>query len=116
MVSFCFHLSVGNMDEAFRAIKMITNKKIWGNLGRMCVKSQVRNSTFSTIVPLNYFLICCFFLLKRLDVATICLGKMEHATGARAMRKIMGSKVSKDIKIAILAIYLKVIMISVNKK
>ncbi len=40
-MSFCFHLSVGNMDEAFRAIKMITNKKIWGNLARMCVKSQV---------------------------------------------------------------------------
>ena len=24
---------------------------------------------------------------QRLDVATICLGKMEHARGARAMRK-----------------------------
>jgi intraflagellar transport protein 140 len=82
VVKFCFYLSIGNMDEAFRAIKMIDNKKVWGNLARMCVKS------------------------RRLDVATICLGKMEHSCGARAMRRILAAKVSKDIQVAILAIYL----------
>ena len=82
VVKFCFYLSIGNMDEAFRAIKMIENKKVWGNLARMCVKS------------------------RRLDVATICLGKMEHSCGARAMRKIMAAKVSKDVQVAVLAIYL----------
>ncbi len=82
VVSFCFYLSVGNMDEAFRAIKAITSKKIWGNLARMCVKSQ------------------------RLDVATICLGKMEHSRGARAMRKVLSTKASKEVKVAVLAIYL----------
>ena len=82
VVKFCFYLSIGNMDEAFRAIKMIDNKKVWGNLARMCVKS------------------------RRLDVATICLGKMEHSCGARAMRKIMAAKVSKDVQVAVLAIYL----------
>ena len=49
IVNFSIYLSIGNMDEAFRAIKMIDNKKVWGNLARMCVKS------------------------RRLDVATICL-------------------------------------------
>ncbi len=82
VVKFCFYLSIGNMDEAFRAIKMIDNKKVWGNLARMCVKS------------------------RRLDVASICLGKMEHSCGARAMRRILAAKVSKDIQVAILAIYL----------
>lgn len=82
VVKFCFYLSIGNMDEAFRAIKMISNKKVWGNLARMCVKSQ------------------------RLDVATICLGKMEHSTGARAMRQMLASKESKDVQVATLAIYL----------
>ncbi|TRY69166.1 hypothetical protein TCAL_05644 [Tigriopus californicus] len=82
VVKFCFNLSIGNMDEAFRAIKVINNKKVWGNLARMCVKSQ------------------------RLDVATICLGKMEHSIGARAMRKMIQSKKSSDVKVATLAIYL----------
>lgn len=82
VINFCFYLSIGNMDEAFRSIKAITNKKVWGNLARMCVKSQ------------------------RLDVAMICLGKMEHAIGARAMRRINASKMPKDVKVAILAIYL----------
>ena len=54
VVKFCFYLSIGNMDEAFRAIKMIDNKKVWGNLARMCVKS------------------------RRLDVATICLVRYLH--------------------------------------
>eukprot|EP00095_Tigriopus_kingsejongensis_P006204 snap_masked-scaffold252_size238019-processed-gene-1.6 protein:Tk06204 transcript:snap_masked-scaffold252_size238019-processed-gene-1.6-mRNA-1 annotation:"intraflagellar transport protein 140-like protein" len=82
VVKFCFNLSIGNMDEAFRAIKVIKNKKVWGNLARMCVKS------------------------RRLDVATICLGKMEHSTGARAIRQLMASKRCTDVKVATLAIYL----------
>ncbi len=40
------------MDEAFRAIKMITNKKIWGNLAKMCVKSQV--GKFNSSVPIAW--------------------------------------------------------------
>ena len=82
VVKFSFYLSIGNMDEAFRAIKMIQNKKIWGNLARMCVKSQ------------------------RIDVATICLGKMEHSCGARAMRHVLQAKVPKDVQVAVLSIYL----------
>ena len=31
---------------------------------------------------------------------------MEHSCGARAMRKIMAAKVSKDVQVAVLAIYL----------
>ncbi len=72
------------MDEAFRAIKMITNKKIWGNLAKMCVKSQV--GKFNNSFPISWIPIKTFLFKKifqRLDVATICLGKMEHATGAR---------------------------------
>ena len=43
---------------------------------------------------------------QRLDVAMICLGKMEHAIGARAMRRINATKLPKDVKVAVLAIYL----------
>ena len=61
VIKFSFFLSIGNMEEAFKSIKTIKNQNVWGNLARMCVKSQ------------------------RLDVAAICLGKMEHAAGARAL-------------------------------
>ena len=51
VIKFSFYLSIGNMEEAFKSIKTIKNQHVWGNLARMCVKSQ------------------------RLDVAAICLGK-----------------------------------------
>ena len=28
------------MEEAFKSIKTIKNQNVWGNLARMCVKSQ----------------------------------------------------------------------------
>ena len=43
---------------------------------------------------------------QRLDVASICLGKMGHASGARAMRQISSQNVDKDVKTAVLAVYL----------
>ena len=70
--------TLGNMEEAFKSIKTIKNQNVWGNLARMCVKSQ------------------------RLDVAAICLGKMEHAAGARALRQINAQNVDKDVKVNIL--------------
>ena len=82
VIKFSFFLSIGNMEEAFKSIKTIKNQNVWGNLARMCVKSQ------------------------RLDVASICLGKMEHAAGARALRQINASGEDKDVKTAILAVYL----------
>ena len=82
VIKFSFYLSIGNMEEAFKSIKTIKNQNVWGNLARMCVKSQ------------------------RLDVAAICLGKMEHAAGARALRQINAQHVDKDVKTAVLAIYL----------
>ena len=82
VIKFSFFLSIGNMEEAFKSIKTIKNQNVWGNLARMCVKSQ------------------------RLDVAAICLGKMEHAAGARALRQISATSDDKDVKTAVLAIYL----------
>ena len=81
VIKFSFFLSIGNMEEAFKSIKTIKNQNVWGNLARMCVKSQ------------------------RLDVAAICLGKMEHAAGARALRQINAQNVDKDVKVNILLLY-----------
>ncbi|XP_037074398.1 intraflagellar transport protein 140 homolog isoform X2 [Pollicipes pollicipes] len=81
MMEFSYHLSVGNMDEAFKAIKTIKSQQVWENMARMCVKS------------------------KRLDVASVCLGNMGFARGAR-MLKIAQSEPELDARVAMLAVVL----------
>ncbi|XP_064178375.1 intraflagellar transport protein 140 homolog isoform X2 [Anguilla rostrata] len=63
MLNFSFYLTIGDMDEAFKSIKLIKSEAVWENMARMCVKS------------------------RRLDVARVCLGNMGHARGARALRE-----------------------------
>ncbi|KAF4087733.1 hypothetical protein AMELA_G00073850 [Ameiurus melas] len=63
MLNFSFYLTIGDMDEAFRAIKLIKSEAVWENMARMCVKT-------------------C-----RLDVARVCLGNMGNARAARALRE-----------------------------
>ncbi|CAB4055646.1 IFT140 [Lepeophtheirus salmonis] len=70
------------MDEAFKSIKSVKNPHVWGNMARMCVKTQ------------------------RLDVAVICLGNMGHAYGARAVKRIIESNENLDVKTATLAVHL----------
>uniref|UniRef100_A0A915J6M4 Intraflagellar transport protein 140 homolog n=1 Tax=Romanomermis culicivorax TaxID=13658 RepID=A0A915J6M4_ROMCU len=63
MLDFSYHLTVGNMDEAFKAVKLIKSESVWENMAQMCVKTG------------------------RLDVAAICLGNMGNARAARNLRK-----------------------------
>ncbi|XP_003928427.1 intraflagellar transport protein 140 homolog isoform X2 [Saimiri boliviensis] len=63
MLHFSFFVTIGDMDEAFKSIKLIRSEAVWENMARMCVKTQ------------------------RLDVAKVCLGNMGHARGARALRE-----------------------------
>ena len=85
IVNFSMYLCIGNMDEAFKAIKTIKSEHVWENMARMCVKT------------------------KRLDVAAICLGNMGHAAGARAVRKAIKSKEDPDVQAAILAVHLNML-------
>eukprot|EP00116_Pleurobrachia_bachei_P006764 sb/3467026/ len=62
MLDFAYHLTIGNLDEAFKAIKLIKSETVWENMAKMCVKT------------------------RRLDVAALCLGHMGHARGANALR------------------------------
>ncbi|CAL1531559.1 unnamed protein product [Lymnaea stagnalis] len=82
MMNFSFFLTVGNMDEAFKAIKLIKSESVWENMAKMCVKS------------------------RRLDVASVCLGNMGHARGAKALREALVSEPELDAKVAVLAIQL----------
>lgn len=83
ILDFSFHISVANMDEAFKAIKTIQNEAIWKSLARMCVKT------------------------KQLNMAALCLGHMKHAQGARALREAMQDEnLNLDAKCGVLAVQL----------
>ncbi|PAA57809.1 hypothetical protein BOX15_Mlig030591g2 [Macrostomum lignano] len=80
MLDFSFYLTIGNIDEAFKAMKLIKSESVWHNMARMCVKT------------------------RRLDVTSVCLGKMGHARGAMMIRQ--AQKVSDgnpDVVLAMLA-------------
>uniref|UniRef100_A0A1I8C3E1 Intraflagellar transport protein n=1 Tax=Meloidogyne hapla TaxID=6305 RepID=A0A1I8C3E1_MELHA len=79
MLDFSFYLCIGQMDNAFKAIKFI---KKWA---RMCVKT------------------------RRIDVARVCLGHMANARAARAIRRTIELKELPDLQIARLAIELGMI-------
>ncbi|XP_067407526.1 intraflagellar transport protein 140 homolog isoform X3 [Emydura macquarii macquarii] len=81
MLNFSFYLTIGDMDEAFRSIKLIKSEAVWENMARMCVKTQ------------------------RLDVAKVCLGNMGHARGAKALREAE-QEPEQEARVAMLAIQL----------
>ncbi|XP_063681755.1 intraflagellar transport protein 140 homolog isoform X3 [Bolinopsis microptera] len=81
MLDFAYHLTIGNLDEAFKAIKLIKSETVWENMAKMCVKT------------------------RRLDVAALCLGHMGHARGAQALRDC-AHETELNARVAMLAIQL----------
>ncbi|VDP72732.1 unnamed protein product [Echinostoma caproni] len=63
MLAFSYYLTMGEMDAAFKAMKLIKSPAVWQNMARMCVST-------------------C-----RLDVARVCLGKMGDAMAAMMVRE-----------------------------
>jgi intraflagellar transport protein 140 len=85
LLEFSFNLTLGKLDEAYRAVKAIDSPFIWENMAQMCVKT------------------------KRLDVAEVCLGNMGHARGACALRESLDDPNNfhtPDVHVGILAIQL----------
>ncbi|KAF5285788.1 hypothetical protein FQA39_LY04249 [Lamprigera yunnana] len=83
ILDFSYNLSLGNMDAAFKAIKLIQSAGVWSSLARMCVKT------------------------RRLDVATVCLGHMGNARAARSLKLAMeDNTLPVEAKLAVLAIQL----------
>uniref|UniRef100_A0A3Q3S0X4 Intraflagellar transport 140 homolog (Chlamydomonas) n=1 Tax=Mastacembelus armatus TaxID=205130 RepID=A0A3Q3S0X4_9TELE len=81
MLNFSFYLTIGDMDEAFKAIKLIKSKAVWENMARMCVKT------------------------RRLDVARVCLGNMGNARAAKALKEAEAEP-EPEAQVAMLAIQL----------
>ncbi|KAM9426484.1 intraflagellar transport protein 140 homolog [Pholidichthys leucotaenia] len=81
MLNFSFYLTIGDMDEAFKSIKLIKSKAVWENMARMCVKTH------------------------RLDVARMCLGNMGNARAAKALKEAEAEP-EPEARVAMLAIQL----------
>ncbi|KYN32641.1 hypothetical protein ALC56_13123 [Trachymyrmex septentrionalis] len=83
VMDFSFHISVANMEDAFKAIKSIKNEAVWKSLAKMCVKT------------------------KQLNMALLCLGHMKQANAARALREAMqDDTLSLEAQVGILAVEL----------
>ena len=74
LLAFSFHLTTGNLDEAYRAVKKIQSEHVWVNIAQQCVKT------------------------KRLDVAEVCLSNMNNARGVKAVRE---AKKEAEVEVAI---------------
>lgn len=81
LLEFSFNLTLGKLDEAYKAVKTIDSPYIWENMAQMCIKT------------------------KRLDVAEVCLGNMSYARGAAALRESL-SEENVDVSVGVLAIQL----------
>lgn len=82
VINFNYHLSNGNMEEAYKSIKHINSSEIWKNMAEMSVK------------------------MKRIDVAETCFSNMKFARGAKALRELETENADKDAKIAAVAVLL----------
>ena len=81
LLDFSYFLTIGNMDAAYQAVRLIKSSNVWENMAHMCVKT------------------------KRLDVAEVCLGNMGLAKGAQALRE-SSKEPETDARIAMVAIQL----------
>ncbi|XP_037319020.2 intraflagellar transport protein 140 homolog [Pungitius pungitius] len=81
MLNFSFYLTIGDMDEAFKSIKLIKSKAVWENMARMCVKT------------------------RQLDVARVCLGNMGNARAAKALKEAEAEP-EPEARVATLAVQL----------
>jgi intraflagellar transport protein 140 len=82
MMDFSYYLTLGNMDEAFKAVRVIKSTAVWETMARMCVAT------------------------RRVDVAAYCLGKMGNAAGARALRQAVDEFPEPEARVATLAVHL----------
>lgn len=85
ILKFNYFLTIGNMDEAHKAIKHINSPEIWKNMAIMSIKT------------------------KRLDVAEICIANMKFARGAKALREVKRDGGDADARLATVAIQLNMI-------
>lgn len=81
LMNFFYNLTVGNIDKAYQSVRPVKNPAIWENMAQMCINAE------------------------RLDVAELCLSKMEHSRGAEVARHAKSDPL-KEVALAAVAIQL----------
>jgi len=84
LLHFSYFLTIGSMEEAYKAVKTIKDTNVWHNMAQMCVKT------------------------KKMDVAEICLSNMQNARASKALREAKREP-EIEAQIAMLAIQLGMI-------
>lgn len=69
ITEFCFHLAVGDLDEAVKVVKLIRNNAVWENMASVCIKT------------------------RRTNLAQLCLRKLKNA---KALRTVSNLKRAND--------------------
>ncbi|KAL5964971.1 hypothetical protein TSMEX_007295 [Taenia solium] len=64
ILNFSFFLAHGEIDAAFKSMRLIRSTAVWENMAKMCV------------------------ITRRLDVGFLCLGKIGNAFGASMLREV----------------------------
>uniref|UniRef100_A0A183T2B2 TPR_REGION domain-containing protein n=1 Tax=Schistocephalus solidus TaxID=70667 RepID=A0A183T2B2_SCHSO len=82
MLNFSFYLAQGEIDAAFKSMKLVRSAAIWQNMAKMCVST------------------------RRLDVGLMCLGKMGNAFGAMMVREMQKREPNITVQTGELALQL----------
>jgi len=85
ILDFSYHLTYGNLDEAYKSIRLINNRVIWENMTQMCIKK------------------------KRIDVLEVCLANMRFLRGSQALREARQKYKEPEAHLAMVAIHLNMI-------
>jgi intraflagellar transport protein 140 len=40
LIDFSYFMAMGNMDEAYKAVKVVASPHVWENMAQMCVKTK----------------------------------------------------------------------------
>lgn len=85
LLDFSYHLTCGNLDEAYKAVRLINNRVIWENMTQMCIKK------------------------RRADVLEVCLANMRFLRGAQALRESREKYSEPEAHLAMVAIHLNMV-------
>ncbi|PRP89671.1 intraflagellar transport protein [Planoprotostelium fungivorum] len=93
ILNFSYFLAIGNMDEAYKAVKLIKNSNVWENMAIMCVKTKRIDVAEVRLI-----------LLFSSEEEEVCLANMGNARGTRALRE--AKKLPLEAQLALVAIEL----------
>eukprot|EP01105_Mastigella_eilhardi_P002868 TRINITY_DN1371_c0_g2_i2.p1 TRINITY_DN1371_c0_g2~~TRINITY_DN1371_c0_g2_i2.p1 ORF type:complete len:1217 (+),score=421.92 TRINITY_DN1371_c0_g2_i2:1075-4725(+) len=88
ILEFSYNLALGNMDAAYKAVKVVKNSNVWANMAQMMVKTH---------------------RVDMLGALAVCLGNMGNLRAAAALRRAAEDNVEPEARLAAVAVHLGMI-------